>query len=511
MSVNTVNLFDHTIVFNDKGQQSLDHKRDELFHRIEDYFSLSGGRIVVERQRRNDGRFEVVKFDTKAQPAWVVMLKIASYVTLIIPIIALSYKVHMLRSYGFAIRVFPSHNYLLENKLAAKLDDIERARLLVSSYEKNIQKTLSIVDQHRFERWLYKFAPILGPAVCREPKLLRELKKESNTFKKPEFESHLWKFIEGLGSERALPIDPLENRAKRIAILYTGLGGGGHKAPATGMKDKLEAEGYEVEMIDTDEIAKEFEPKVCGRGYEDIWTEFYQRRGQPVSAWIQWQIHGGLYHPECRKTTQVVRERLERFNPDLIFAVAHHKPQLASLAYTLNRKMIFVHTDNQFVSHLRPLAIAQVPLKNSLIKFTKPTTAEPENYAETLPKYSSRAKKYQASSGIKWIPRPLRKQIVEMQIPARREFKTVTPAEQIAIKKKLNIDPQAKVCMVMMGNNGIEGEVHNILSKLYKESKDATERLHVIFICGNNKKLADQLNERLRDKRFQQFSHNRRS
>jgi len=429
---------------------------------IQNYFGLFKEKQISEISQQQEN------FQSKesTQPfLFSTASKTISVSSFIIPIISAFTTAVSTFSYGFKVTVFPNS---LENKLAEKLDDINRARTLVGFYNK-IQKTLSSDDQHLFENWLFKYCQVLSRIVAKEERLLEEL--NSPAFQEASFKSQIIEFLKGIDKEL-----PVQQGAKRIAILYTGLGGGGHKAPATAIKEKLIQEKYTVEMIDTDEVEKEFEPKIFGRGHEDIWTEFYQRKGQPALANLMWKLHHFLYHPEWRKTTQVVRNKLAAFNPDLIFSVADHKPQFASLAYSLNKKMIFVHTDNKFTSKLKEIAQTQSIFKNALVKFTKPTTAEPANYEKTLPQIS----------GIK-------EQLIPLQIPVRQGFKKITLSQQNEIKKEMGLDPSVKICLIMMGNNGIESEVHSILNKIYDERHEAKERVHLIFVCGRNQSLANEL------------------
>lgn len=353
----------------------------------------------------------------------------------------------------------------LENKLAEKLDDIDRARVLIGFYTK-VKKTLSVDDQQLFENWLLKYCQFLSSTASQEERLLEEL--YSSTFPAG-FKEHILEFIKGMDGAT-------EQRSERIAILYTGRGGGGHKAPAIAMQEKLVLEGYIVEMIDIDEVEKEFEPTLFGRGHEDIWTEFYQQKNQPLLAHFLWTLHHFLYRPEWRKTTGVVRSKLAAFSPRLIFCVADHKPQLASVAYSLNTKMIFVHTDNKFSSKLTEIARIQSTFKKALVQFTKPTTAELTNYQKTLP----------SIPGIK-------EQIIDLQIPVRQGFKRISSMKQNEIKKEMGLDVEVKVCLIMMGNNGIETEMRSILNKIYEERHEAKKRLHLIFVCGRNQSLANEL------------------
>ncbi len=356
----------------------------------------------------------------------------------------------------------------LESKLAKKLDDIDRARLLISFYAK-ITKTLSTEDQHLFQNWLVKYCLFLSNAASKETRLLEELNSEA--FQVAGFKEQILEFLKGLDE----PL-PLQEGAKRVAILYTGSGGGGHKAPAMAMREKLILEGYTVETIDIDEVEKKFEPTIFGRGYEDIWTEFYQQRNLPTLARWMWELHHLLYRSEWRKTNQVVRNKLKAFNPSLIFSVADHKPQLASLAYILNRKMIIVHTDNKFSSKLTEIARIQTIFKNTFVQFTKPTIEVSANYKKNLPDIA----------GVK-------EQIIDLQIPVRQGFKPITLSQQNEIKKELGLNAEVKVCLIMMGNNGIDTEIRSILSKIYEERLEMNERLHLIFVCGRNQALADEL------------------
>lgn len=397
-------------------------------------------------------------------PLSIKVFKIVAYFLIVMATIELFVKAGPILS-SCCATIFSNQ---LESKVAEKIDDIDRARALVGFY-KTIQEMLSQEDRQLFENWLLKYCLCLSKSSSNEERLFEEL--NSAIFQKNDFKAKLIEFLNGLDEEL-----PSRQGETRIAILYTGRGGGGHKAPAIAIKEKLMNEKCIVEMIDTDEIEKEFEPKVLGRGHEDIWTEIYQRKGQVVLANLMWKLHHWLYHAELRKTTQVVRGKLKIFNPDLIFTVADHKPQFASLAYSLNKKMIFVHTDNKFASTLKEIAEMQDVHRNPLIKFTKPTTAEPTNYEKTLPKIAT-----------------IKEQIVDLQVPVRQGFKQASLAEQNEIKKEMGLDPSVKVCLIMMGNNGIEKEVRSLLNTIYDERYETSERLHLIVVCGRNQILANEL------------------
>jgi hypothetical protein len=57
----------------------------------------------------------------------------------------------------------------------------------------------------------------------------------------------------------------------------------------------------------------------------------------------------------------------------------------------------------------------------------------------------------------------------------------------------MGLDPSVKICLLMMGNNGIEGQVHSILNIIYEERHDTNERFHLVVICGRNQALANEL------------------
>ena len=81
--------------------------------------------------------------------------------------------------------------------------------------------------------------------LTKEKRLLEEL--DSPAFQDSGLKSQIIDFLNQIDREI-----PIHKEAKRVAILYTGLGGGGHKAPAIAMKDKLIREKYTVEMIDVE-------------------------------------------------------------------------------------------------------------------------------------------------------------------------------------------------------------------------------------------------------------------
>lgn len=428
--------------------------RDVLNNTRSDLF---GGRNVVKMTPQQES-FQKVKQESLLHTA----IKAISSVIHVIPTITTS-----LLSYPYKFKITVLFNPL-ENRLAEKLDDIDRARVL-AGFCKGIQKNLSAKDQLLFENWLFKYCQVLSSTAAKEERLLEEL--NTAAFQETNLKAQIIEFLNGIDEKL-----PVQQETKRIAILYTGLGGGGHKAPAAAIKEKLISEKYTVEMIDVDEVEKEFEPKIFGRGHEDIWTEFYQRKSQPVLAKFMWKLHHWLYQPKWRKTTQVIHNKLRKFNPDLIFSVADHKPQLAYLAYSLNKRMVFVHSDNKFTSALKEIAQIQSTFSNALVKFTKPTTAEPKSYEKTLPKIEK-----------------IKEQILDLQIPVRQGFKQITLQQQNEIKEEMGLNAAVKVCMIMMGANGVESEMFNILNKSYEERHEAKERVHLIFVCGRNQSLVNKL------------------
>jgi UDP-N-acetylglucosamine:LPS N-acetylglucosamine transferase len=358
----------------------------------------------------------------------------------------------------------------IESELAEKLDNIHRAHLL-SRFCAKAQENLSHRDRKSLESWILTHCQILSSTSAKDESLLESL--EISPSKKSDLKSQLISFLQDI--DQVIP-DPKENN--RVAILYTGYGGGGHKAPAEAMRQKLISEGYAIEMIDIDEVEEMFEPKILGRGYEDIWREIYQQKNQPFLAKVMWSLHRWLYRPEWRETIEEIQNRLISFNPSVIFSVADHKPQLASIAYKMNRRMIFVHTDNKFSSKLSEIAEIQRLLKRPLLSFTKPTTADPISYKKTLPKISG-----------------IEKQIIDLQIPVRNGFKFIGRSEKEKIRREMGIENSVHTCLVMMGNSGIESEMKFILDRIYDERFDIDERLHFIFVCGRNQLLADELKE----------------
>jgi UDP-N-acetylglucosamine:LPS N-acetylglucosamine transferase len=536
--------------------EAKDQSKVKTLNQIENYLSPFGTRVVLNKDKEVTG-FEMSATDRKKdQPLWMTSLKIISYMTIIFPLIVSIVRIGLLHSLGFKVQLFPSRNHALEVKLAEALDDIDQARRLVRAYEKHIEPSLWFNDRKIFEKCLVRYAYGLGSDSFDNGCMFGDLhwfnKKRFIDDKK--FKTKFDNFIQEIKKSEPLPpknanVDAstasMTAKVKRVAVLYTGSGGGGHKAPADAIKKSLSEKGYKVVMIDTDTIAEAFEPKVEELGYEDIWTEKYQRAEDPKAAIALWKEHAKLYHHECRRTNQLVLQQLRDFDPSLIMAVAHHKPKLAHLAYRLNTPMVYVHTDNQFCPPLADIARDHVgdPSKG-LIKFTKPETVDdddffvtlaPEyqcpyiaNIRELITPYASFASPYSGSRRDSFsctfkngrlvveIPVPTSpysgktqlfkfdvitrirdRLMVPLQIPARPSFQSITPQEQQGLKQKLGIREDAKVCMVMMGNNGVEAKAKAIFEKLLKEKAQAAQPLHVIFICGKNDSLKSYLDDRI--------------
>ena len=431
--------------------------------------------------------FNLVRLEGQQVKVWEVALKIISYITVVIPLFVAMMRIFALSSSGLKIEFIKSGDDLLIANLAKKLTDIDRAKAIVQAYKIHLKPKLSLPSRIRCEKLLLDYAYCLGSKAFNHELISDKL--NLNEQGKTAFIS----FVAAIRYvERAAQTQATATKVKKFVVLYPGFAGGGHKAPAEAIASQLRSLGHEVKLIDTDQLAKNFQPEMCGLKLGQLFSEITLKEGNGFKGGFMQELTRRGNPVEAERKMDPVREELEGFSPDHIFTVAHHMPQYSYLAYRLNTPMTYVHTDYEFCRELEKVVKTQVGSEKPLVRYSRPETMSKEGFFEKrLSCYFS-----------PYTPKQLDKQSVLLEIPVRPSFKSVPNKKQRRIKNALGVPSSAQLCKLAMGKNGNAKDIIEILSHIYKEKDQIKKRLHVIVVCGTNKELVGQLNNYLKKHNF---------
>ncbi len=380
-------------------------------------------------------------------------------------------------------RSLKKHISDLRVQMATQVPDIERVDAMLVPYKKLISK-LSLSNQTRksIAAWMCRNNIFLGSKYYDHNRLYKAVPHLSRnaTFRKA---------YKTFVSQISVPAKNYKasNDDARIAILFTGCYGGGHKAPATAISTYFEKQGYQVKLIDVDEVADRYSPVVEGYTRAQIYQEVYQKEGNIKKAHRLREKMKDLQTIESNRYIKDLKDMLVDFRATHIFTVAHHRPELGYLSYQLGLPMLFVHTDYIFHKKLVPILKEQERLKNPLIKFT--VLANNRSFFKN-------AEKMLDIKMQKFSPQ-IKRQLVKCGFPVRQSFAPVKASEMHHLRRALNIPVDAVVCKLAMGQNALVQEIQTVLQRLKKEKIQAHQEVHVFVICGKNDHLKAHLEEQL--------------
>jgi UDP-N-acetylglucosamine:LPS N-acetylglucosamine transferase len=404
----------------------------------------------------------------------------------------------------------------LRTQLATILNDIDRVDVVVKQYRRLLRQVkISKKSRTAIEQWLVDKCVFVGSKQYnhnfifgRVPELsknkeFRRVYKEFTSKIKAKAKEVLSSDIDTSGQDNTnqdildiaattLPInqevpglETIEKDAsrKRITILYTGCYGAGHRSPATALANHFDKTGNKVQIIDIDEVQNKYSPRVHGYTRAQIYAEVYQKEGNAKKAHDLSARIEKAHKPENRKFMIDLKKMINDFKSDIIFTVAHHRPNLGYLSYQLNIPMVFVHTDHVFHRSLVPLLKEQMKMKKSLITFS--ALSGDKNFFKNIFE----------ELGIKngKLPPAALKQIVRLDFPVRESFQPVSKKEKNEIRDDLHIAHNSIVCKLAMGQNALTKEIKGLLKQLIDQEKRLSRPLHVFTICGKNDMLKKKL------------------
>jgi len=351
----------------------------------------------------------------------------------------------------------------LREKLAHKIPDIERIDTIISAYnDLKDEVPLKQKSTKAIEKWLTNKAYFVGSRFYDHNLLFDKLPKLK---KNKQFKAAYKEFI----SKITYYNNPTDTD-KKITILFTGAYGGGHKAPTMAIKAYLEHKGYTIQLIDVDERENRYSPEVDGYTKADLYAEVYQKLNDPAKAKELGRKLSKAQPIEDRRFLGDIREEVAEFGPKHILAVAHHKPRLAYISYVLGCPMTYIHTDHGFRPMLQSILTEQKRLKKPLIRFG--LIGDDKLF---------KAKKEK------------KRQVVRVDFPVRASFKPISPSRLKSLRKRMQIEDNAYVVKVAMGQNGLAKDIKKILVRMIEEEKKLKNPLYVYVVCGRNEQLQEQL------------------
>ena len=368
----------------------------------------------------------------------------------------------------------------LRAHLAKKLNDIERVDVVMRALKKaSFSKHLNSIELSLFQDWLCEKSYFLGSPYFDHFCLYDDIPTLESDEK---FVKKYKAFVKEIAFQDAKK-NHLSTHKQRIAILYTGGFGGGHKSPACALKQFLSKQGYDILFIDIDEVENKYSPRVLGLKKAEIYSEIFQKEGDVEKAKKLWKLIDQKQTPEMRRSVGDIRSSIKNFDADHIFCVAHHRPGISYLSYSLGIPMTYVHTDHIFNKSLLPVLKEQERQPFVLIQFGA-LTADKEFFKTIFESFKIKGKT---------LPHSIKEQLVRLDFPVRESFTKPTTFEEKALREEFAIDPEAIVCKLAMGQNGASDEIRGILKKLVRELRSQKQALHVFVICGKNEKLKESL------------------
>lgn len=418
---------------------------------------------------------------------------------------------HLIASNGSHIERYP---YLstLEEKMAIKLKDPEFAKIISTAFETHLLPEIKMHPnadkmQKEWEACLIQYASLLGTDIDYMQSLFfsRIINPEVNTFVgQHPLPCYSFFFDIAESQENKRSTETAENR--RIVILSSS-SGGGHITTAEAIQEFMETQGYKVIILDQDEFCKDVDPLILGgftyKGSSIMMSEVYslvfQQDNDVKTANEIWQ-HGNeirKYQPDCQMIHLI--ERIQEINPTMIFSVATHHEEHASLANRLGIPLKFIHTDYGFNNALLPIADK---VHHRLIKFWV-NTDEPEILEISqgiLQGLKTNLPNNEPPESYENMLRTLKeKKVIQVSgFPVRSAF--LRENNQITLnnlKSKLGFQHSCKVVSISMGKFGIADQILKYVKLMINPQNTFVEPLELVIVSGKNNELKKILNQEL--------------
>ncbi|KAL0481924.1 processive diacylglycerol beta-glucosyltransferase [Acrasis kona] len=250
---------------------------------------------------------------------------------------------------------------------------------------------------------------------------------------------------------------------KRRVLIITSNEGGGHAAATRAIKDALPQDGYEIQtVLPTEEIP-------CSDMYNVL-----MKKGQFKALGVLVRMQGTAEAFVMGKPRKTVAREIDAFKPHLIISVIPVMTKvIMNLAKERNIPMLVVPTDLTF-DHF----------------FCNIKSGVPPTFRVAIPFADVEDKKIMIKSrGFK------EGNFVVTGYPLRQEFGSANQQLQEryhAIQRELQIGPNDKVVVIMIGAQGAEQQTLHYISQIVRNAWQICSvefNTHIVAMCGANEKL----------------------
>lgn len=352
-------------------------------------------------------------------------------------------------------------NSALHELFVIKLKDHQKAHQIWQSYARHVlpQVNHSPKLQEIVEKWLEEHMYML---LCDSNKHLEVL--NTNEALRPLL-PYFKLFFGEIACKEHTHIS--EKAIHKIAIITTS-GAGGELMVAKAIEKYL-AGRFELMTIDTDMLSKgpvdflyQFS---CGFSSTDIYGDVFQKENNSDLADNLWWKCELLRKFLVDDSNRMLKEKVQRFKPNLILSTRYFSPSEVALAYDLNVPLRYIHCDYKFCPDLLPIADK---VNTCLVKFWVPTK-------ECIPRSLNDGR-------VEVLGYPIRLGIIKESDSQKVEL----------IRQKLNLKPNEQVIMLMMGRQGMGKVLLPLIQKIHA-ADGALGCLHVAVICGNNMEMKAEI------------------
>lgn len=405
----------------------------------------------------------------------------------------------------------------VERALSKEMMDPERARNVISFFQNRIVGPL--LAKHDYEmidhlaNCLLHSTYSLGCNVGHMLKVFKEYSQLSKSF----FENNhdACKFFEDVANYENSLNPQLPSEKKKIVIL-TSHSGGGHLSTAQAIEKIAKDKGYEVILLDQHQLASDkgidaiqiLNAQYKGKPLENrikIWDEVRQKDDNLQGANELWKLAEDVREFVPNEELALTVAKIREINPEMIISTTTYAREQAMLASMTNKPLHFIHTDydlNSFIQEkLKTMDTNLVNLwvnseEDELLRETNWLPGIESNKLEEVLADRRAKGRLINTNEIRDLKR--RGKIKFAGYPIRKSFfREIDPRKLNKIRQDLNILPNEKFGVLMMGKMAMSAKIKKYMELLLNPNNNYPQPLHINVICGSNKELKQELEDYL--------------
>lgn len=408
-------------------------------------------------------------------------------------IIPFSKDRYLLTGKGEILKSYP-YSSQFSQELSEKLMDPGRAEAIANALDKHIAKAaLPLYNGanilHEWREALKYYANLLGQDG---KEMLETFKKHAHVEVRKFIEAYpveSQKFFNEIAEREGRLNMGLDKPSKKVVVL-TSSSGGGHVTAANAIRELMKTRGFEAIVLNQDELDKENDPLTFAgvkyKGEEitmaDVYNRVFQQDNDLSAANTLWGIGNEVRSFKPNRQMETLAKKVREINPAMIFSVATHHPEHASLANITGKKLKYVHTDYDFNNALLSIADKVNPERiNFWVNADDPEILQGKKLGGWDVPLD-----HLKESGV----------IQSAGYPVRPSFVRETDPEKIAkIKEEKGISKNSKVVLLSMGRQGIRDHILKYMKLLHDPKNHLEGPVHLVIVCGKNEKLKTELEE----------------